>query len=103
LERLGGGCTDLQGLRELTADGLDAIATLGEPADGRVVWDLDWLRFDASGRPGPQVVGHRYGTWMTPEQLCECINQLASSGRDHSAVGNFGLGAKIASGSRNPH
>ena len=49
LERLGSECTDLQGLRELTVNGLDAIAVLGHRAVGRVVWDLDWQRFDASG------------------------------------------------------
>ena len=35
LERLGSECTDLQGLRELTVNGLDAIAALGDqPAAG---------------------------------------------------------------------
>ena len=28
---------------------------------------------------------------------------LASSGREQSAAGNFGVGAKVAAGSRNPH
>ena len=42
LERLGSECTDLQGLRELTVNGLDAIAALGARAAGRVLWDLDW-------------------------------------------------------------
>ena len=49
LERLGSECTDLQGLRELTVNGLDAIAAPGDRAVGRVVWDLDWQRFDGSG------------------------------------------------------
>jgi hypothetical protein len=61
LERLGSECTDLQGLRELTVNGLDAIAALGDRAVGRVVWDLDWQRFDRLGRPGAQIVGHRHG------------------------------------------
>ena len=43
------------------------------------------------------------GTGMTPEQLRRYINQLASSGREQSATGNFGVGAKVAAGSRNPH
>jgi len=43
------------------------------------------------------------GTGMTPEQLRQYINQLASSGREQSAAGNFGVGAKVAAGSRNPH
>ena len=49
LERMGSECTDLQGLRELTVNGLDAIAALGTERPGRVVWDLDWERFEESG------------------------------------------------------
>ena len=44
LERLGSECTDVQGLRELTVNGPDAIAPLGADAGGRVVWDPDWAR-----------------------------------------------------------
>jgi hypothetical protein len=103
LERLGSECTDLQGLRELTVNGLDAIAALGDRAVGRVVWDLDWQRFDASGGRVRKLSVTDTGTRMTPEQLRRYINQLASSGREQSAAGNFGVGAKIAAGSRNPH
>jgi hypothetical protein len=49
LEGLGSECTDLQGLRGLTVNGLDAIAALGADRPGRVVWELDWERFDGSG------------------------------------------------------
>ena len=103
LERLGSECTDLQGLRELTVNGLDAITALGARAVGRVVWDLDWQRFDASGGRVRKLSVTDTGTGMTPEQLRRYINQLASSGREQSAAGNFGVGAKIAAGSRNPH
>ena len=103
LERLGTECTDLQGLRELTVNGLDAIAELGDRAGGRVVWDMDWLRFDASGGRVRKLSVTDTGTGMTPEQLRQYINQLASSGREQSAAANFGVGAKIAAGSRNPH
>jgi hypothetical protein len=103
LERLGSECTDLQGLRELTVNGLDAIAALGERAGGRVVWDVDWLRFEASGGRVRKLAVTDTGTGMTPGQLREYINQLASSGREQSAAGNFGVGAKVAAGSRNPH
>ena len=103
LERLGSECTDLQGLRELTVNGLDAIAALGDGASGRVVWDLDWQRFDASGGRVRKLSVTDTGTGMTPEHLREYINQLASSGREQSASGNFGVGAKVAAGSRNPH
>jgi Histidine kinase-, DNA gyrase B-, and HSP90-like ATPase len=104
LERLGSECTDLQGLRELTVNGLDAVnAHGGSVAGGRVVWDLDWLRFDASGGRVRKLSVTDTGTGMTAEQLHRYINQLASSGREQSARGNFGVGAKVAAGSRNPH
>src|SRR3954468_12468763 len=49
VEKLGGECSDLQGLRELTVNGMEAIAALGVHASGRVIWDLDWECFDQSG------------------------------------------------------
>jgi hypothetical protein len=103
LERLGSECTDLQCVRELTVNGLDAIAALGDGVVGRVVWDLDWQRFDASGGRMRKLSVTDTGTGMTPEQLRRYINQLASSGREQCAAGNFGVGAKVAAGSRNPH
>ena len=103
LERLGSECTDLQGLRELTVNGLDAIAALGADRPGRVVWDLDWERFEASGGCVRKLSIIDTGTGMTAEQLRHYINQLAASGREQSGRGNFGVGAKVAAGSRNPH
>src|SRR5438128_5099128 len=66
LARLGSECTDLPGLRELTVNGLDAIAALGDRAAGRVVWDLDLLRFDASGGRMRKLSVTDTGTGMTP-------------------------------------
>ena len=103
LERLGSECTDLQFLRELTVNGLDAIAALHPPARDRVVWDLDWERFDASTGRVRKLSVIDTGTGMTPEQLRYYINRLAASGREQSRTGNFGVGAKVAAGSRNPH
>ena len=103
LERLGSECTDVQGLRELTVNGLDAIAALDDRTGGRVVWDLDWERFDASAGRVRKLSVIDSGTGMTAEQLRYYINQLAASGREQSASGNFGVGAKVAAGSRNPH
>ena len=103
LERLGSECTDLQGLRELTVNGLDAIAALGADRNGRVVWDLNWERFDASGGRVRKLSVIDTGTGMTAGQLRYYINQLAASGREQSLTGNFGVGAKVAAGSRNPH
>ncbi len=103
LERLGSECTDVQGLRELTVNGLDAIAALDDRTGGRVVWDLDWERFDASAGRVRKLSVTDTGTGMTAEQLRYYINQLAASGREQSSSGNFGVGAKVAAGSRNPH
>jgi hypothetical protein len=100
LERVGSECTDL---RELTVDGLDTIAARGADASGRVVWDMDWLRFDAPGGRVRKVSVIDTGTAMTAEQLRCYINQLASSGREQSAGGNVGVGAKVAASSRNRH
>ena len=103
LERLGSECTDVQGLRELTVNGLDAIAALDDRTGGRVVWDLDWARFDASAGRVRKLSVTDTGTGMSADQLRYYINQLAASGREQSASGNFGVGAKVAAGSRNPH
>jgi hypothetical protein len=64
---------------------------------------MDWLRFDASDGRVRKLSATDTGTGMTADQLRQYINQLASSGREQSASGNFGVGAKVAAGSRNPH
>src|SRR5438128_12519235 len=76
LERLGSECTDLQGLRELTVNGLDAIAALGADRPGRVVWDLDWERLNGSGGRVRKLSVIDTGTGMTAGQLRCFINQL---------------------------
>ena len=103
LERLGSECGDLQFLRELTVNGLDAIAAQPHPAAGRVVWDLDWQRLEASDGKVRKLTVTDTGTGMRPGQLGRYINQLASSSREQSHTANFGVGAKVAAGSRNPH
>ena len=103
LERLGSECGDLQFLRELTVNGLDAIAAQPGRASGRVVWDLDWQRLEASAGKVRKLTVTDTGTGMRPDQLGRYINQLASSSREQSHTANFGVGAKVAAGSRNPH
>ena len=103
LERLGSECGDLQFLRELTVNGLDAIAAQPGRARGRVVWDLDWQRLEASAGKVRKLTVTDTGTGMRPDQLGRYINQLTSSSREQSHTANFGVGAKVAAGSRNPH
>ena len=103
VDKLGAECSDLQGLRELTVNSLEAIGALGLGNKGRVVWDLDWERFDASGGHVRKLSVIDTGSGMTADEMRSYINQLAVSGREQSRTGNFGVGAKIAAGSRNPH
>jgi len=67
------------------------------------VWDLDRERFGASGGRVRKLSVTDTGTGMTAEQLRYYINNLAASGREQSGTGNFGVGAKVAAGSRNPY
>jgi hypothetical protein len=102
VEKLGGECSDLQGLRELTVNGIEAIAALGAHAGGRVIWDLDWQHFDASGGRRRKLSVIDTGVGMTPDAMRHYINHLAASSHEHGVYRNFGVGAKIAAGSRNP-
>jgi hypothetical protein len=77
VEKLGGECSDLQGLRELTVNGLEAIAALGAHVGGRVIWDLDWERFDACGGRTRKLSVIDTGVGMTPEAMRHYINHLA--------------------------
>ncbi len=68
-----------------------------------MVWDLDWQRLEASAGKVRKLTVTDTGTGMRPDQLGRYINQLASSSREQSHTANFGVGAKVAAGSRNPH
>jgi hypothetical protein len=43
------------------------------------------------------------GVGMTPEQMRYFINHLAASSHEHGRRHKYGVVAKIATGSRNPH
>lgn len=93
LERLGEDCDDLQYLRELTENALEAGAK-------HVVWDVDQNLFDLTGQMKLCCVDD--GCGMTGEEMIQHINHLSSSGRIQAVDGNFGVGAKIAAATRNP-
>lgn len=103
VEKLGAECGDLQGLRELTVNGIEAIQALGPGHGGRIIWDLDWERMISSRGRVRKLSVIDTGTGMTAEQMRRYINRLAASSREQSRTGNFGVGAKVAAGSRNPH
>ena len=99
LDRLGQDCTPLQFLRELTQNGIEAIARTGNP--GEIVWDVDWISYDLAGGPMKLCITDT-GDGMTGEEMLEFINQLSSSGVEQSFSANYGVGAKIAAATKNP-
>jgi hypothetical protein len=100
LDRLGKDCAPLQFVRELTQNSIDAI-TKASVADARVVWDYDTLTLEDDGIYKLSISDN--GPGMTGEEMIEYINSLSSSGSHQSIGGNYGVGAKIAAGTRNHH
>jgi hypothetical protein len=93
LERLGEDCDDLQYLRELTQNALEAGAKT-------VVWDVDWMMLQVNGTFKLCCIDD--GVGMTGEEMVKHINRLSSSGRTQAIDANFGVGAKISAATRNP-
>lgn len=103
VNRLGEDCSPLQFVRELTQNGLEAVAAAG--GTGSVTWDVDWHYYELSA--GRDRVGVRKiacidtGAGMSGPEMVSHINRLSSSIHEQSASGNFGVGAKIAAAPRN--
>jgi hypothetical protein len=93
LERLGADCDDLQYLRELTKNALEADAT-------QIIWDVDWLLYEASGVFKLCCIDN--GRGMSAREMVQHINNLSSSGGVQAMDANFGVGAKISAATRNP-
>jgi len=93
LERLGADCDDLQYLRELTKNSLEAGATT-------IMWDVDWLLFDATGTFKLCCIDD--GRGMSGREEVQHINNLSSSGGIQAMDANYGVGAKISAATRNP-
>lgn len=93
LERLGADCDDLQYLRELTKNSLEAGADL-------IVWDVDWLLFQATGVYKLCCIDN--GSGMVARLMVQHINNLSSSGGVQAMDANYGVGAKISAATRNP-
>ena len=101
LDRLGQDCHPLQFLRELTQNALEAITRIG--GDGAIVWDTDWAALELDASLPFRLTVTDNGDGMTGPEMVRYINQLSSSGSDQSMGGNYGVGAKIAAATRNPH
>ena len=98
LDRLGEDCHPLQFLRELTTNSIEAILR-ADTKIGSVVWDVDWVTYDLQGVYKLSIVDN--GVGMTGDEMAEYINQLSSSIAEQSMIGNYGVGGKIATATRN--
>ncbi|MBS1882104.1 MAG: ATP-binding protein [Actinobacteria bacterium] len=95
LERLGSDCDDLQFLRELTKNSIDAESS-------QIIWDVDWNLWEASEGRLYKLCCIDNGRGMDGNEMIRYINQLSSSIHSQSHDGNYGVGAKIAAATRNP-
>lgn len=99
LERLAADCAPLQEYRELTQNAIEAIRARPD-RQGQVIWDVDWRLVESRGVYKLCVIDS--GVGMGPEELQGYINDLSHSGSLQGLDKNFGVGAKITAGVRNP-
>jgi len=97
IENLGKDAGELQYLRELTQNALEAIARMNRPDLGCI--DVDWEEID--GVRKLRITDN--GVGMTHEEVRGNINRLSSSGGFQAFDRNFGIGAKITAAVGNPH
>lgn len=95
LERLGRDCDDMQFMRELTENAIEAGAT-------EVVWDVDWQLWELSEEQLYKLCVIDNGRGMSGEEMRLYINNLSASIHEQAMDKNFGVGAKVAAATRNP-
>src|ERR1043165_3429157 len=91
VNKLGEDCAPLQYVRELTQNGIDAMAHSGQP--GVIVWDVDWA-YHQMAKGTMKLACIDTGAGMTGPEMVKYINELSSSIHQQSRSGNFGVGAK---------
>jgi hypothetical protein len=100
LDRLGQDCHPLQHLRELTQNSMEAIQRAG--GKGEIIWDVDWTTYELEEGGVYKLSVTDNGDGMTGEEMVKFINQLSSSMSRQSMSGNYGVGAKITTATKNP-
>ena len=96
IENLGADAAPLQYIRELVQNELESIARAGV-SNGQI--EIDYR--DVKGVRKLRITGN--GTGMTPDEVADNLNRLSASGGVQAFDKNFGIGAKITAGTRNPH
>lgn len=98
IDNLGADASDLQFLRELVQNAFESIQRRKPAAiEGRVEIDFEEIKGVKKLRITDNGVG------MTPDEVSANINHLSASGGEQAFDKNFGIGAKITAGTRNPH
>lgn len=104
LELLAKDAGAMQQYRELTQNAIQAILAKGEP--GEILWDVDWRHLEWSIEQGLEPIYRLScidtGEGMSGEDQIRYINHLFVSGREQGTDKNFGIGAKVTAGAKNP-
>jgi hypothetical protein len=113
LDRLAADCAPMQEYRELLKNSVEGISRRildgttqtnnGKPYEGKIIFGIDHESLDEEGGDG--VTRMRLcdtGCGMTGHEMVRYLNKLAAGGKERFLDKNFGLGAKIAAGARNP-
>src|SRR6266542_1450121 len=103
IERLSADCAPDQWKRELTQNAIEAVTRAldaGLVTQGEILWDLDWALHDLDGLFKLAILDN--GDGMGADEMVRHINELSSSGGVQSLEANYGVGAKITAGVRNP-
>jgi Histidine kinase-, DNA gyrase B-, and HSP90-like ATPase len=95
VDNLGKDAGELQFLRELTQNAIEAI----QRADREGCIEIDFEEIDGINKL--RITDNGIG--MTPEEVRDNINRLSSSGGQQAFNRNFGIGAKITAAVKNPH
>ena len=90
--------TNEQFLREFTQNSIEAIEASG--GSGHIYWQNDPEEEDRLGAPKISIVDN--GVGMTGEEMRTLLNKGGKTTKRRALDGNFGIGAKISSMTRNP-
>jgi hypothetical protein len=102
IDRIGQECGPLQYIRELTQNSIQAIKrTPG--GKGEIVWDYHRPTYEWSDHGIKKLCLIDTGIGMTGEEMVEYINSAFCSSYEQGHDKNFGIGAKVAAATRNPH
>jgi hypothetical protein len=105
IDRIGQDCGPLHYLRELTQNSIQAIQKTPE-GTGEIIWDFYRPYYDQPvdlDNPVKKLCIIDTGVGMDGPEMVEYINSAFRSSHEQGHDKNFGIGAKVAAATRNPH